>query len=136
MNQLETYMSIATPIIILAFLLITFLQSGVDKILNWQGNVGWLKEHFSKTFMGGMVPLLLAVILAAEIITAIFCVLGIYQVVSSGSFAFAFYACLLSCITLLMLLFGQRVAKDYAGALTITCYFIVAVFGLYILSAN
>jgi len=133
MDQLQPYTTIAAPICILAFLLITFLQSGIDKVVDWQGNVSWLKAHFSKTFMGGMIPFLLTVILVAEIITAVVCILGIYQIIASGVLLFAFYGCLLSCITLLILLFGQRVAKDYAGALTITCYFIVAVFGLYIL---
>ena len=132
MELLTANTPIITSIIILAFLLITFLQSGIDKIVDWQGNLGWLKEHFSKTFMGGMVPLLLATILIAEVITAICCIGGMYQLLTSGAFDLAFYACLLSCITLLMLLFGQRVAKDYAGALTITCYFIVAMFGLYL----
>ncbi len=119
-------------ITILAFLLITFLQSGLDKVLDWKGNLSWLKEHFSKTFMGGMVPLLLGVVLVLEIITSIYCILGIYQLISENIIDNAILAMFLSCATLLLLLFGQRVAKDYPGALTITCYFIVAIFGLYV----
>ena len=46
----------------------------------------------------------------------------------------ALYACVLGCLTLLMLLFGQRIAKDYAGAFTLTGYFIVCMFGVYIMS--
>jgi hypothetical protein len=38
-----------------------------------------------------------------------------------------FYGAILSCITLLLLLFGQRIAKDYDGARTIVIYFIPAV---------
>jgi len=36
-----------------------------------------------------------------------------------------------SSITLLMLLFGQRLAKDYDGARTIVIYFIPAVIAVY-----
>jgi len=44
---------------------------------------------------------------------------------------FGFYAGIFSCITLLMLLFGQRLAKDYDGARTIVIYFIPAVMVVY-----
>ena len=121
-------------ITILVFLLITFLQSGLDKILDWKGNLAWLKEHFSKTFKGGMVPLLLGIILVLEIITALYSILAIYSILAFGELDNAIVAIFLACITLLLLLFGQRVAKDYAGALTITCYFIVAIFGLYVVA--
>ncbi|TSE06301.1 MULTISPECIES: DoxX family protein [Aquimarina] len=131
---MDNFVSNIVAITILLFLLITFLQSGVDKILDWKGNLGWLKEHFAKTFMGNMVPLLLSVVLVIEVVTALCCIIGIYYLVADNENCFALLAMFLACITLLMLLFGQRVAKDYAGALTITCYFIVAVFGLYIVS--
>lgn len=131
MKILENTFDILTPTVILAFLLITFLQSGMDKLLDWKGNLNWLKAHFSKTFLKGMVPLLLGTILVLELITTGYCILGIYDLIANSTTIAGVYACLFSCITLLMLLFGQRVAKDYAGALTITCYFIVAVFGLY-----
>lgn len=121
-------------ITILLFLLITFLQSGIDKITDWKGNLGWLKEHFSKTFLGGMVPLLLSVVLVLEIITGVLCIMGIYHLVVDNHTSLAMWAMFLGCITLLMLLFGQRVAKDYPGALTITCYFVVAIFGLYVIT--
>jgi hypothetical protein len=41
------------------------------------------------------------------------------------------YACMVSCVTLLLLLFGQRVAKDYDGARTIVIYLIPALLGVY-----
>lgn len=123
-----------TEILILLFILITFLQSGIDKATDWKGNTGWLKEHFKGTFMGGMVPLNVGIIMVLEIITGVLAVLGIIWILLYNNSAWAFYACLLAAITLLMLLFGQRVAKDYAGAFTITGYFIVVIFGIYLLS--
>ncbi|WP_298314830.1 DoxX family protein [uncultured Aquimarina sp.] len=132
MNNFITHI---VSITILLFLLITFLQSGIDKITDWKGNLSWLKDHFSATFLGKIVPLLLGIVLILEIITAILCILGIYQLITDGGIRFASEAIFSACITLLMLLFGQRVAKDYQGALTITCYFIVAIFGLYVVNS-
>ncbi|WP_299259119.1 DoxX family protein [uncultured Aquimarina sp.] len=132
---MANFMTHIVSITILLFLLITFLQSGIDKIMDWKGNLSWLKEHFSATFMAEMVPLLLSIVLILEIITAILCILGIYQLIADGGIRYASEAMFSGCFTLIMLLFGQRVAKDYQGALTITCYFIVAVFGLYVVNS-
>ncbi|WP_299315591.1 DoxX family protein [uncultured Aquimarina sp.] len=132
---MANFMTHIVSITILLFLLITFLQSGIDKIMDWKGNLSWLKEHFSATFMAKMVPLLLSIVLILEIITAILCILGIYQLIADGGIRYASEAMFSGCFTLIMLLFGQRVAKDYQGALTITCYFIVAVFGLYVVNS-
>ncbi|PKV48751.1 hypothetical protein ATE84_0759 [Aquimarina sp. MAR_2010_214] len=131
---MDNFLNNIVAITILLFLLITFLQSGVDKLIDWKGNLGWLKEHFASTFMGNMVPLLLTIILIIEMITAICCVIGMYYLIDNNTTYYAVLAMFLACVTLLMLLFGQRVAKDYQGALTITCYFIVSIFGLYVVS--
>ena len=117
------------PLLVLAFLAITFLQSGYDKIKDWKGNVAWLTSHFSNTILAKQVPLALGTILLLEVISGVLCVSGIIQhlvqdVVIRG---LGFYGAILSCITLLFLLFGQRLAKDYDGARTIVIYFIPAV---------
>lgn len=122
-----------TEIILLLFLAITFLQSGLDKILDWKGNIGWLKEHFSKTFMGKMVEVNVAIILVIETVAGLLAILGIYQLIVNDNATLGFYAAILSAITLLLLLFGQRVAKDYDGARTIVIYLIPTIFALYIL---
>ncbi len=123
-----------TELLILLFIVITFLQSGIDKITDWKGNTGWLKEHFSGTFMAGQVPLMVGIILVLEVIAGLLAIVGIIEILTSGGITFALYASILAAITLLMLLFGQRVAKDYAGAFTITGYFVVVILGVYIMS--
>ena len=50
----------------------------------------------------------------------------IYSLIYADT-VFIFYGLLLSGLVLLMLLFGQRVAKDYIGAADITVYFIVCI---------
>jgi uncharacterized membrane protein YphA (DoxX/SURF4 family) len=118
-------------ILILAFLAITFLQSGYDKITDWNGNVEWLKGHFSKTFIKDQVPAALGVILITEVIAGALCVAGAIQLFANGSTVIGHYGAVMSCITLLFLLFGQRIAKDYDGARTIVIYFIPAILAVY-----
>jgi uncharacterized membrane protein YphA (DoxX/SURF4 family) len=114
-------------IIILAFLAITFIQSGYDKVTDWKGNVEWLKGHFSQTFIKNQVPASLFLILALEVVSGAFSVIGIIELLVNEGIQFARWAALLSCITLLFLLLGQRIAKDYDGARTIVIYFIPAI---------
>jgi uncharacterized membrane protein YphA (DoxX/SURF4 family) len=125
----------ATEILLLLFLIITFLQSGIDKISDWNGNVSWLKEHFSKTPLKNIVSLMVGIILIAEVVAGVLCLAGMYQLISTGDTLFAFYGAILSCITLLMLLFGQRVAKDYEGAKTIAVYFIPSILLVFLLQS-
>ncbi|PTX45045.1 hypothetical protein C8P64_1035 [Christiangramia gaetbulicola] len=131
---MENITSNFTEILILIFILITFLQSGIDKATDWGGNTGWLKDHFSGTILSGIVPLMVAIILVIEVITGLMAIISLYHILAGIDSNMALYTCVLSCITLLMLLFGQRIAKDYAGAFTLTGYFIVCMFGVYILS--
>ena len=120
-----------TSILILIFLAITFLQSGYDKLFYWKENVDWLKEHFAKTPLKNQVPLALANILVLELISGILCIVGCIELFVNNGRIFGFYGAVFSCITLLMLLFGQRLAKDYDGARTIVIYFIPAILAVY-----
>ncbi len=130
MNQLTGN---AAEILLLLFMIITFLQSGIDKLFDWKGNLGWLKGHFKNTPLKNMVPMLLATVLIVELIAGVLCVIGAFQIVTSGARSIAFYGAITSCIALLMLLFGQRMAKDYAGAMTIVIYFIPAIILVFLL---
>ena len=130
---MENLLNNAAVILLLLFLIITFLQSGIDKIIDWKGNLGWLQGHFKDTPLKGLVPLLLATILLTEVFAAVLCLVGLYQLIVTGNNALALYGAILSCIALLMLLFGQRIAKDYDGARTIAIYFIPAIFLVFLL---
>jgi uncharacterized membrane protein YphA (DoxX/SURF4 family) len=120
-----------TSILILVFLAITFLQSGYDKLFNWNDNLDWLRGHFANTPLKNQVPLALANILILELISGILCVVGCIELLFNNGRVFGFYGAVFSCITLLMLLFGQRLAKDYDGARTIVIYFIPAILAVY-----
>lgn len=120
-------------VMILGFLAVTFLQSGYDKFTDYQGNLEWLKGHFKNTIFDGKVDVSLKLLLVFELIAGLLSVVGIIELFTTGEKLFAKYGALASCVTLIMLLFGQRIAKDYDGARTIAIYFISAVFGLYLL---
>ncbi len=123
-----------TEILILLFLLITFLQSGFDKLRNWTGNLNFVKAHFSKTPLRNWVRVLLLTILVVEFLAGLLSGIGVFELIVNNNPSVGLLGAVTSCLALLMLLFGQRVAKDYAGALTITCYFIVAIFGVFLLN--
>lgn len=114
-------------IITLLFLAITFIQSGYDKVADWKGNVGWLTGHFAQTPIKNMVPQSLFLILILEILAGAASVIGIIEILVNEGTQFALWAGIISCVTLLFLLLGQRMAKDYDGARTIAIYFIPAV---------
>ena len=120
-------MNNVASILVLVFLAITFLQSGYDKLFHWKDNIDWLKGHFSKTILKDDVPLALFNILVLELIAGILCVVGVIELLVNDGRVYGFYGGIFSCITLLMLLFGQRLAKDYDGARTIVIYFIPAI---------
>lgn len=120
-------MNNVASILVLVFLAITFLQSGYDKLFHWKDNVDWLKGHFSKTILKDAVPLALFNVLILELIAGILCVVGSIELLVNAGRVYGFYGGIFSCITLLMLLFGQRLAKDYDGARTIVIYFIPAI---------
>ncbi len=124
-----------TEILLLGFLAITFLQSGIDKAIDWKGNLGFLQSHFAKTFLKSFVPVMLAIVLVVEVVAGILCLVGIGQLLTANSAIYGLYGAVLSCIALLMLLFGQRIAKDYEGAKTIAIYFIPAIFTVFLLQS-
>jgi uncharacterized membrane protein YphA (DoxX/SURF4 family) len=130
---MEDIIQNSTVLLLLLFLVITFLQSGIDKMIDWKGNLEWLTGHFSKTPFKNIVPLMLFIVLVMEVLAGLFSAIGFVQILISGESVFALFGALLACISLLMLLFGQRMAKDYEGAKTIVIYFIPAVFLVFLL---
>ncbi len=122
-----------TQLALTTFWAIVFVQSGLDKVLDRKGNLSWLKGHFKDSPMSGMVPLLLSILTIVELLAGVLCVIGVIQILLSDDLTFAQYGIQLSTTALLMLFFGQRLSKDYAGAATIATYFGVALLSLYLI---
>lgn len=120
-------------LLILAFLAILFLQSGLDKVFNYKGNLEWLTGHFAKSPLSGMVGLMMPVITLLEVAAGLLCAIGFVTYIWMGDQAHGYLGCLLSAISLLALFFGQRLAKEYEGGQSLVVYFLVTLLGMYML---
>jgi hypothetical protein len=121
-------------ILVSGFLAILFLQSGIDKIVDRRGNLEWLKGHFAKSALAGMVPLLVLAITVLELAAGALSAIGCALIVISGDSTVAFYGAIVSAMSILALFFGQRMAKDYVGAAVLVPYFLVALAAIYLLA--
>ena len=125
-------MNNTASILVLIFLAVTFIQSAYDKVFAWQGNVDWLKGHFANTsLLKNNVPIALGIILFLELITGVLTLVGCVELMVNGGRVFGYYGAVFSCITLIFLLLGQRLAKDYDGSRTIAIYFVPAVLAVF-----
>lgn len=116
------------------FVAILFLQSGLDKVFDWKGNLEWLTGHFSKTPLAGMVPMMLATITLLEIATGLLSAVGLVYLIVTGQNTLIFYSSILGAASLTALFFGQRIAKDYPGAAVLVPYFILLLIMMYLSS--
>ena len=131
MNMFSNY---PAEVLILLFLIVTFLQSGIDKLIDWNGNLSFIKSHFKNSPLKNTVPLLLGIILILEILASLFMIIGVYQLYTSELKQMAIFGVELSALSIIFLLIGQRLAKDYAGAMTLAVYFIISIIGLGLLA--
>ena len=119
-----------------AFFGILFLQSGIDKIVDRRGNLEWLTGHFAKSPLAGMVPLMVGVITILELSAGALSAIGCLIVLLRRDATIAFYGAILAGLALLALFFGQRMAKDYAGAAALVPYFLVVIVAIICLGQN
>ncbi len=121
-------------ILVATFLAILFLQSGIDKIVDRRGNLEWLKGHFAKSPLSGMVPALLSVITIAELAAGVLSGLGCLLLLILHDSKVAFYGAVLSALAIIALFFGQRMTKDYSGAAVLVPYFLLTLLAIYLLA--
>jgi hypothetical protein len=121
-------------ILVSAFLAILFLQSGIDKIVDRRGNLEWLKGHFAKSPLAGIVPAMVTIITILEVAAGTLSAIGCIVIILSRDSTFAFYGAVISAIAIIALFFGQRMAKDYAGAAVLVPYFLLALAAIYLLA--
>jgi len=116
------------------FLAILFLQSGIDKIVDRQGNLEWLTGHFAKSPLAGVVPLLFGVLTILEVSTGVLSGIGFLALIFSHNSTIAFYGAIVSAVAVTALFFGQRMAKEYAGAAVLVSYFLLTLVAIYLLA--
>ena len=123
-------------ILVAAVLAILFLQSGIDKIVDRRGNLEWLEGHFAKSPLAGIVPALLTTITILEVAAGVLSALGCVLVLVMRDSTVAFCGAVISAAAIIALFFGQRLAKDYAGAAVLVPYFLLALVAIYLLAAG
>ena len=119
-----------------AFLAILFLQSGIDKIIDYRGNLEWLKGHFAKSPLAGIVSILVGAIMILEVTAGVLSAIGCLIIIVSRETTLAFYGAITSAVALIGLFFGQRMAKDYAGAAVLVPYFLLTLVAIYLLAQS
>jgi hypothetical protein len=116
-----------------AFLAILFLQSGIDKVADRRGNLEWLKGHFAKSPLAGIVPAMMTVITILEVTAGALSAIGCVVIIFSRGSTLAFYGAVISALAITALFLGQRMAKDYVGAAVLVPYFLLTLVAIYLL---
>jgi diacylglycerol kinase len=123
-------------ILVSAFLAVLFLQSGLDKVVDRRGNRAYLDQHFAKSPLAGTVGPMFAVITILEVSAGALLGVGCALLLLTHDSLVAYLGAVLAAINIIALFFGQRVAKDYAGAAVLVPYFLLAVTGIYLLAGK
>src|SRR5678815_3723611 len=114
-----------------AFLAILFLQSGIDKVIDFRGNQGYLTQHFGRSPLRGVVTPMLVTLTIVEVSDGVLCGEGLVELLVLGVPRIAFWGITVAAMAFLALFLGQRIAKDYTGAAVLPAYFLVALLGLW-----
>lgn len=119
-----------TFILVLAFFSIVFIQSGVDKVFDYKGNLSFLNDLLRGFFSRPLINFALISVTILELTSGILCLIGIFDAIFNPSYFIGKLGLIIGSLALLVLLFGQRVSKNYEGAKTIAIYFILAMLGI------
>ena len=119
--------------LIICYLSLSIGYSVLEKTLHWQNSLDYYKEHFKRSFLKNHVRGAIIFVILLEIVCVGLNINGLYQLLNGGNTMFAIWGLLAVSITLIVLMTGQRIAQDFSGAMNITVYFILTVFGLFIL---
>ncbi|HMF87352.1 MAG TPA: hypothetical protein VK575_04685 [Gemmatimonadaceae bacterium] len=123
-------------ILVSAFLAVLFLQSGLDKVVDRQGNRAYLDQHFAKSPLASTVGPMFAVITILEVAAGTLLGVGSALLLLTRDSTVAYIGAILAAINIIALFFGQRVAKDYAGAAVLVPYFLLTISAIYLLAEH
>ncbi len=136
MHPTDTFTYWAMQALASLFIAILFLQSGLDKVMDHQSNRDWLTSHFSKSPLAGTVGPMFLVITILEVAAGFLSGIGCALVLWRHDPYIAFWGAILAAIALCALFFGQRVAKDYAGAAVLVPYFVLVLVAIWLLGTE
>jgi len=123
-------------LLVSAILAVLFLQSGLDKVIDRRGNRAYLDGVFAKSPLAGTVGPMFFVVTVLEVAAGALSALGVVLLLIIRDATVAFYGALVAGANLVALFFGQRMAKDYAGAAALVPYFLLALTAIFILAEH
>jgi hypothetical protein len=77
---------------------------------------------------------MMTAITVLEIAAGVLSAIGCAVIIFSRDSTIAFYGAVISAIAIVSLFFGQRMAKDYAGAAVLVPYFLLTLAAIYLLA--
>ncbi|MEC7005307.1 MAG: hypothetical protein VXW95_03675 [Bacteroidota bacterium] len=132
-NNMDFIINQIPLIFVLAFLSIVFIQSALDKIFNWKGNLEFTASTLTSKFPPRLVRFALLNVLLLEFAGGFGSLGGVVEIMVGSSLFMAKIGTITSSLALLILLLGQRISQNYVDAKTIVIYFIVCLLGLQML---
>ena len=81
-----------------------------------------------------MVPIMFGVLTIIEVAAGTLSGIGFLALLVAHNSTIAFYGAIVSALAVLCLFFGQRMAKEYAGAAILVPYFLVTLVAIYLLA--
>ena len=123
-------------VLVSAFLAVLFLQSGLDKVIDRKENREYLNEHFARSPLAGTVGPMFLVVTILEVSAGALSGVGCVLLIVTRDSTVAFLGAVVAGINIVALFFGQRVAKDYAGAAALVPYFLLAITAIYLLAEH
>ena len=117
-------------LLVLVFFSIVYIQSGLDKVIDYSGHIRFLYSLLGNVFSKPLIKIALISVTILEVASGILCVVGIFDVIFNSSYLTCQLGLVIGSLALLILLFGQRVSKNYEGAKTIAIYFTLSILGI------
>lgn len=120
--------------LLLLFFIVTYFISITEKLADWKKTIQYYNNHFKESIIETHVNKLVVFVVILESIALLLLLLGFGILLFSNLLQIAVVGLTFSSFILLVLLLGQRLAKDYAGATSITVYFILNILAIYFLT--
>ncbi len=128
-----SYISIICSFISM-FIGIVMAQSGLDKIFNWEGELEFITEKFSKTALSNFSIIGLIQVTILETLSGLLSLFGSVMVLFYDDESYGIIGLILAAGSFCILMAGQRISKDYDGAASLVPYFLLTMIGLFMYS--
>ena len=110
------------------FLLISYGYSLYEKLVDFNGYNAFLKQHFKMSFFSSNSKVLLILLIIINTLTSLALIVSTLNTLIQPNTPLLKGTLILTAINTLLLLIGQRIAKDFQGAANLGIYFILILF--------